>query len=148
MLPHAWKHLWSCGFLTVACCVPVGSSYAAEPFTFIALPDTQNYVNSSLNAPFFTDQTQWIADQVLQEGNPRNIQFVSHLGDWVSSAGDAIQWQRADESISILDGVVKYSVLPGNHDYLTTSVKRSGTDNDNSYFGPSRFSSEEWRAYK
>ncbi|MEM8944571.1 MAG: metallophosphoesterase [Planctomycetota bacterium] len=96
------------------------------------------------SAQLFSQQTEWIADHIQTEANPRNIQFVSHLGDVVSNAADMVEWQRADLSMDRLDGIVKYSVLPGNHDYLLTSTKNSGTENYLSYFGPSRFSSQSW----
>lgn len=47
-------------------------------FTIAALPDTQNYVETAADALLFSQQTQWIADQVNVDGNPRNIQFVTH----------------------------------------------------------------------
>ncbi|TWT32290.1 Calcineurin-like phosphoesterase [Posidoniimonas corsicana] len=117
---------------------------AVESFTVVALPDTQNYVNSSSNAPLFTQQTEWIADQVQSAGNPRNIQFVTHLGDVVSSGDDLTQLARADHSLDVLDGVLPYSVLPGNHDYADTSDKASGFDDYLDYFGPQRFAGRSW----
>lgn len=117
---------------------------ASEPFTIVALPDTQNYVNNPQTAQHFTQQTQWIADQIQQTGNPRNIQFVSHLGDVVSTASNQIEWQRANTSMDILDGVVKYSVLPGNHDYEAVNTKHTGTANYLANFGPQRFADHTW----
>lgn len=121
-----------------------GFSWANEAFTFVVLPDTQYYARSSDGSELFTGQTQWIAEQIQLEGNPRNIQFVSHLGDIVNSGSDLVEWQRADTSMSVLDDVVKYSVLPGNHDYASRSVKDSGTANYLSFFGPQRFANDAW----
>ncbi|MEO1497398.1 MAG: DNRLRE domain-containing protein [Planctomycetota bacterium] len=115
-----------------------------QSFTVVALPDTQNYVNSSSNAPLFTQQTQWVADQIQIDGNPRNIQFVTHLGDMVSTGTNLTQWNRADTSMDVLDDVVKYSVLPGNHDYAQTGQKTTDTANYVSFFGPQRFASYDW----
>ncbi len=109
------------------CSVLVERTNAADSFTIVALPDTQNYVNNSANAGLFTQQTQWIADQILIHGNPRNIQFVTHLGDVVSSGNSTLQFDRADTSMSVLDGVIEYGVLPGNHDYASTGNKSTGT---------------------
>ncbi|MCG8450506.1 MAG: DNRLRE domain-containing protein [Pirellulales bacterium] len=120
------------------------SANAQTPFTVVALPDTQNYVNNASNAPLFTQQTQWIADQIQTAGNPRNIQFVTHLGDLVSEGNNLTQWQRADASMDVLDGVVEYSVLPGNHDYNSTGNKSTGTVNYVNNFGPLRFAGESW----
>jgi hypothetical protein len=115
-----------------------------EPFTIVALPDTQNYVNSATNAPLFTQQTQWIANQIQVAGNPRNIQFVTHLGDVVSSGSSLTEWQRADAAMDLLDGVVKYSVLPGNHDFASTGNKSAGAANYVANFGPQRFAGYAW----
>ncbi len=120
-----------------------GTAYAADPFTIVALPDTQNYVNNPANAGLFTQQTQWIADEV-NGVNARNIQFVSHLGDVVSNGNDLTQWSRADTSMSVLDGVIEYGVLPGNHDYNSTGNKSTGTVNYVNNFGPSRFAGQGW----
>ena len=130
--------------LLAAALLVVTAEANGEPFTVVVLPDTQNYVNSSSNAPLFTQQTQWIADQVNVEGNPRNIQFVSHLGDVVSTGSNLTQWQRADASMSVLDGVIPYGVLPGNHDYNSTGDKSTGTVNYVANFGPDRFTGESW----
>ena len=120
------------------------SASANDPFTLVALPDTQNYANDSSNALLFTQQTQWIADQVQNQGNPRNIQFVTHLGDVVSSGDSLTQLQRANTSLSVLDGVIEYSVLPGNHDYASTGNKSSGSDDYIDFFGPQRFAGQSW----
>ena len=114
------------------------------PFTIVALPDTQNYSNNASNALLFNQQTQWIADEIQTAGNPRNIQFVTHLGDVVSNGNDLVQWTRADTAMDTLDGVVKYSALPGNHDYNSTSNKSTGTVNYVNNFGPSRYASYSW----
>jgi hypothetical protein len=127
--------------LVMAACLPV---QAQTPFTIVALPDTQNYVNNANNAVLFTQQTQWIADEIQTAGNPRNIQFVTHLGDVVSSGSSSTQFDRADASMSVLDGVVEYGILPGNHDYASTGNKSSGTTLYVSYFGPTRFTGEPW----
>ena len=131
-------------YLAIVASTCAGTIHADNHFSFVALPDTQNYVNSVENAPLFTQQTQWVADQIQSAGNPRNIQFVSHLGDVVSDVTDLMEWQRADASMVILDGVVKYSVLPGNHDYASTSSKSSGTENYVNFFGPDRFVGRPW----
>ena len=127
------------GFAVTAC---------AQPFSIVLLPDTQNYANSSSNAPLFTQQTRWSVDQV-QGANPDNIVFVSHLGDVVSSGDSLTQLNRADTSLSILDGgladsIIPWSVLPGNHDYADTGNKNTGTDDYLDFFGPARFAGKSW----
>jgi hypothetical protein len=132
-----------------AACLIIGSLFnpavsADNSFTLVVLPDTQNYVRASATAGLFTQQTEWIAAEIEQRGNPRNIQFVSHVGDIVNNGSDLEEWQRADASMSALDGVVKYAVLPGNHDYAQRSVKELGTENYLATFGPWRFAAETW----
>ncbi len=132
----------------IAAAACTASAHAQQPFSIIALPDTQNYVNSTANTPLFGQQTQWIADQILVDGNPRDIVFVSHLGDLVSTGTNITQWDRADAAMGNLDagpgGVVPYGVLPGNHDFATTGSKSTGTDNYETYFGADRFANAAW----
>lgn len=133
-------------FLAVAVSLTASQAtavFAVTPFTIVALPDTQNYVNNPSNAGLFTQQTQWIADEVTGI-NTRNIQFVTHLGDVVSNGNDLTQWTRADTSMSILDGVIEYGILPGNHDYASTGNKSTGTTNYVNNFGPARFAGQSW----
>ena len=132
------------GVIVIPFLPPIVQVQANEPFTLAVLPDTQNYVDDLLTYSHFTAQTQWIADQIELESNPRNIQFVSHLGDVVSHANDPNQWLRADAAMDTLNNLVKYSVLPGNHDYEATNLKNSGTSSYLAHFGPQRFESYSW----
>ena len=101
-----------------------------EEFTIIALPDTQKYC---LSYPeIFTVQTQWIVDN----RDALNILFVTHEGDIVDTWDSTTEWQRADISMSLLDGVVPYGLSPGNHDQPTTYY--------NQYFPYTRYESEPW----
>ncbi len=120
----------------------------ADRFTIVALPDTQNYVTSAANAQLFTQQTQWIVDQI-NAGNPDNIVFVTHLGDVVSDGDSAAQIARAETALAVLDGglpdsVIPWGVLPGNHDYASTGNKTTGTDDYVASFGPARFAGKSW----
>ncbi|MBI4601843.1 MAG: DNRLRE domain-containing protein [Planctomycetes bacterium] len=105
---------------------------AAAPgdFTIIPMPDTQFY--SQTYPQIYTAQTQWIADNVIA----RNIVFVTHEGDIVQTWDNTTEWQRADTSMSILDGVVPYGLAPGNHDEPTTYY--------NVYFPFTRYENEPW----
>jgi hypothetical protein len=104
-----------------------------EDFTIVVLPDTQHYSESY--PLIFDSQTEWIVDNI----GSMNIIFVTHEGDIVDNVGMITEWQRANHSMSILDGYVPWAVLPGNHDM-------SGSDltNYNTYFPVSRFSGESW----
>jgi hypothetical protein len=84
-------------------------------FTLAILPDTQTY---SRHFPeVFTSQTQWIADNYIEE----DIRYVLHVGD-VTDRNYEWEWENAVDSMSLLDGLVPYTIVPGNHD--------SGGDDD------------------
>jgi len=93
----------------------VSANPFSENFTIVVLPDTQFY--SSSYPSIFENQTEWI----VQNENEKNIVFVTHLGDIVDTYTDNIQWQNADNAMSILDNKVPYTVLPGNHDMFGNS---------------------------
>jgi calcineurin-like phosphoesterase family protein len=91
-----------------------------NPFTIIALPDTQYY--SAFYPSVFINQTSWIA----QNKDTLNIIFVVHLGDIVDNPMSLTQWQNSKPAMNILEANnIPYSVLAGNHDL---------DDNGNQYF--------------
>ncbi len=98
---------FSCTSVSAAKSVP---GCELVPWTLVVLPDTQNY--SENHPDIFTSQTQWIAENVQS----RNISFVVHEGDITNNHTDR-EWENARRSLSILDGVVPYALVPGNHDY-------------------------------
>ena len=85
-------------------------TFTPGSFTLAILPDTQYY---SLQYPgLYTIQTQWVASHV----SDFDIRYVIHLGDIVNNNTD-VEWERAVASMALLDGVVPYALVPGNHDY-------------------------------
>ncbi|NLH15985.1 MAG: tandem-95 repeat protein [Phycisphaerae bacterium] len=82
-----------------------------KPFTIIAMGDTQNYTQSNTRA-IYDAQTRWIA----KNADALNIVFVTHQGDVVNTWDNLTEWANAVASMSILEGVVSYGLLPGNHD--------------------------------
>jgi len=129
-----------------------GVSVAGDPFTIIALPDTQ-YYSASFPATY-TTQTTWLRDNRVA----RNIVFTTQLGDCTDSAGIQAQWDNANAAwvivenpttTGLLDGM-PYGIAVGNHDQNPSGSARSGTDENittalyNQNFGKSRFSD---RAY-
>jgi 3',5'-cyclic AMP phosphodiesterase CpdA len=107
----------------------------AEEFTIIALPDTQHY--SDLHPELYHAQTAWIAEQV----HLQNIVFVTHLGDIVQNREqDESEWIVADAAMARLDGIVPYSVLPGNHDMALDGIATFYE----TYFPASRFEDYDW----
>jgi len=120
--------------LALLVCIFAQQALALESFSIVVLPDTQRY--SEYHPEIFTAQTRWIAENAEK----LNIVFVSHEGDIVDNWDSEEQWKNASESLSLLDGVVPYGVLPGNHD-LGGSGSR---DFFNQYFPPARFSHFPW----
>lgn len=81
-----------------------------DAFTIVVLPDTQNY--SEKFPSQFLAQTRWI----VENKRDRNIACVLHLGD-VTNHNTEHEWQNAVKAMELLDGVVPYFMVPGNHDY-------------------------------
>ncbi|HEY2412593.1 MAG TPA: metallophosphoesterase [Pirellulaceae bacterium] len=110
-----------------------------EVFTVVLLPDTQFY--SEKYPETFVAQTMWIRERAKAD----NIKFVVCLGDIVQNAHVEGEWRRADEAARILDGVVPYSSVPGNHDLVVKDkvITRDSTLY-NKYFGVERFRKEPW----
>lgn len=112
--------------------------YEAEPFTIVALPDTQYY---SLHYPeIFRAQTEWIAENAEE----LNVLCVIHEGD-ITDENSEPEWLVADEAMSILDEAVPYCMTIGNHDMGEGGhAQDRNTDLFNRYFPPSRFEQEPW----
>ncbi|MDS0295018.1 DNRLRE domain-containing protein [Halogeometricum luteum] len=111
-----------------------------EPWSVVALPDTQFYAEDMAKYP--GEMTQWIADNHAED--KENIAFVSHVGDIVENADIVAEWEHMDEAMSTLDGVVPYSTLPGNHDWEVNMERSSSIANYKEYFGASRYERKEY----
>jgi hypothetical protein len=110
------------------------SNSSSQTFRIVVLPDTQNYQGT--NANLFSAQTQWIVNNHAA----LNIEFVIHEGDIVND-NQASQWENAQTAMRILDGVVPYSITPGNHDMGTNgSANTRDTTLFNQYFPLSHYS--------
>ncbi len=109
--------------------------FALEPTSFVVLPDTQIY---SLEYPgVFEAQTRWISDNV----DRFNIRHVFHLGDVVND-GTVGEWKRARAAMAWLDGVVPYTIVPGNHDYQHWKTTMSRTTSFSSWFTHEEFTQQ------
>jgi len=106
-----------------------------KSFTVVLLPDTQNY--SEKYPDTYVAQTLWIRKRVKED----NVKFAIHLGDIVQTSTKKPEWENANRAMRLLDGVVPYSVAPGNHDMV---VKNRNTTLYNHYFSPARFKGREW----
>lgn len=72
---------------------------------------------------------KWLADNV----ESKKIEFVIGLGDITDDDTDA-EWKNAASSISMLDGVVPYSLIRGNHDTSEMFFKTFGNETYMSQF--------------
>ncbi len=116
---------------------PQDAPAAKTSFSVVLLPDTQNYSEKYPNT--YVAQTLWIRKRQQED----NIKFAIHLGDIVQTSTKGPEWENADRAMRLLDGVVPYSVAPGNHDmqvrtrdstlynkYFSASVIRAGLESD------------------
>lgn len=95
----------------------LASSAPEDPdaFTIALIPDTQKYVENSLVGAedIFSIQTSWLAGN----RDRLRLKFAAHLGDIVENGDRESEWVVADRAMAILDEVVPYGIMVGNHDY-------------------------------
>jgi hypothetical protein len=110
-------------------------------FTFVTLPDTQNY--SEFYPEIYNNQTQWVVDNAQS----RNIKFVSHVGDVVNHGDRPNEWANAKAAMNRLHAAdIPYGVTAGNHDITpsgsagTAYLRQPYLDN----FGPQTFAGKSW----
>ena len=121
-----------------------GVDSKTEPFSLIIFPDTQMYAKDdpsfrrASRKEIFTSMTNW----VVQRSKPDNIKFVLHMGDIVNEDYEPYQWENANKSMSILDGVVPYCFAVGNHDLVNDATRN--TTNYNNTFPYTRYELEKW----
>ena len=111
------------------------SPAADEDFTVVLLPDTQFY--SEKYPETYIAQTLWIRKRLKED----NIKFAVHLGDIVQTPTKLNEWKNAQRAMEVLDGVVPYSMVPGNHDMI---VKRRDSRLYNTFFSPERYQELPW----
>ncbi|MBN2216574.1 MAG: metallophosphoesterase [Pirellulales bacterium] len=107
-------------------------------WTIVILPDTQNYATHFPG--LLRLQTQWIADHK----DERRIAYVLQNGD-LTNGGRTWEWDRVDRAFRVLDGLVPYAIVPGNHDYCSFGAHEGREIRINEYFPPSRF--EKWPSF-
>lgn len=120
-----------------------GAAYAdAEPppfvpgsWTLAVLPDTQNYAKDFPDV--LTSQTRWIVEHRID----RNVAYVLTVGD-LTNNNNPPQWGNFRYSMSLLDGVVPYVLVTGNHDYGTTGTPKVRDTLLNVYFPAAMFKSQ------
>jgi hypothetical protein len=132
------QRLRSLFVLALLCPTPQAVT-AGDEFRVVLLPDTQLYSES--HPEIYAAQTQWIKDRAERD----HIKFVIHLGDIVQNPGAEEEWKNADRAHRILDGVVPYSMLPGNHDMRHADGRPvHDTPLYDKYFPVTRFDKYSW----
>lgn len=133
-MPRSLKVAIACLLAAVFTCVSTGCN--SEPFTVIAMPDTQVY---SMRLPdIYMSQTNW----VVEHKDNMNIVFLAHEGD-VTNSNHPHHWKNADRAMSVLDGKVPYAIALGNHDIGTNgNACNRNSDHFNKHFPVSRFENE------
>lgn len=106
-----------------------------QSFTVVLLPDTQFYAEKYPET--YIAQTMWIRQRRRLE----NIKFAIHLGDIVQNPTEKPEWENANRAMEIIDGVVPYSMVPGNHDMV---VQSRDSTLYNQFFSPARFADRKW----
>ncbi|MDB4582015.1 metallophosphoesterase [Draconibacterium sp.] len=128
-----------------------GKDSRVKPFTIIIFPDTQMYAKDdpawrkSSRKEVFMAMTKWVVKRAKSD----NIKFVLHMGDIVNEDYEPYEWQNANEAMSLLDDVVPYTMVVGNHDmapgdpaYIPDSMRN--TTNFNNTFPYSRYQNKPW----
>ena len=105
-------------------------------YSFAVIPDTQNMVDEEYKG---YDHLLAISNWIKDHAETDKIRFAMHLGDFVNTPQkdgkeNTAEWQKAYDAMQILNGVIPYSVVPGNHDYDNMSKNRDLTI-FNKYFG-------------
>ncbi|MCY1059031.1 metallophosphoesterase [Nannocystis sp. SCPEA4] len=106
---------------------PQSSPFTPGSTVFAVLPDTQYY---ALGYPGLLEmQAWWIAQKAEELG----IAHVFHLGD-ITHKNTDLEWERASAAMSLLDGVVPYALVPGNHDYGPSGAATTRDTGLNTWF--------------
>lgn len=121
--------------------LPPAQTSEERPFSIVLLPDTQYY---SRDFPqMFIRQTEWIAANAQE----KNIRLMLHLGD-ITDQNTHLQWERANRSVSLLDGIVPYVLCVGNRDLAPSGQGGGVRDRTstlfNRYFPAERYEALPW----
>ena len=126
-------------------------------YSFVVVPDMQAMTNAGTpgaenkrrHQNNFKTQQQWVIDNTEK----LNIKFAMYLGDFAehySEEGTSSlfnrayaveEWALIKHTMSMLDGVVPYTVVPGNHDYDDGATRSRSLKFFNDCFPYDKFSS-------
>ncbi len=98
-------------------------------YTIAIMPDTQDYVFAGQGERILNGMTQWLADNAEM----LDLRFVMSVGDVVAS-NQAAQWAIAQNAFATLNGIVPYSMAPGNHDQGSGGSANNYSSLQSSYF--------------
>lgn len=118
---------------------PIEVDQSRDEFCIVVVPDTQRY--TAFFPDIFRAQFTWIRSAV----GPLNMKYVIHVGDIVEEETEA-EWALAAEMFMLIDGVVPFLAVPGNHDMDKASYAKSirATTRYNGLFSPQRFTGRPW----
>ncbi|MBN2081342.1 metallophosphoesterase [bacterium] len=139
---------WLLILTSPACAAPESDTapveaIAADSWVLVMLPDIQSYVDHAEHYPLLTEIMEWIA----ANRDELHLALVVQVGDLVfqngvplaeQSSGDqnsTQQWRNVRDAFTLLNGVVPYIVVPGNHDYGIVDADGRYTQ-FNDYFQP------------
>ena len=109
-------------------------------FTLVQWTDTQRNVGVGYgdSAVMTNNMTQYMVDTAVA----KNTKFVIHTGDIVEHMNsNEVEWQRINESVSILDDAnIPNGLITGNHDVSSSSVYTYF----DKYFPLAKYSSLSW----
>ena len=156
-VPDSEPALWSVRFSVAADVdVALGTSGTARmfttyepahgfdegPFTLVVLPDTQYQTHASPqggNPEILTRMIHWIAENAAAE----RIGLVVHVGD-VTDHNLPTQWEAAQNSLYLLEGLVPYTLTVGNHDIGFGGNAANRDTLLNAYFPVARYAARPW----
>lgn len=122
-----------------------GERLPDDGWVMVVVPDTQYYADHSKWTPQLLLITQWIRSRADELG----IALVVQVGDLVNDNGARFalsvggdqnsrqQWENVSTAFALLDGVVPYITVTGNHDYGVHNAESRKTKY-NEYFTPER----------
>lgn len=84
-----------------------------QPFTFVVIPDTQNYVYG------YSEALSAIVDYAIEKKDELNIYAVLHSGDIVENNAFDSEWELMRDIFAPLRGKVPFYCVAGNHDLGT-----------------------------
>lgn len=119
--------------------LPIKVDSEAGEYCLIVVPDTQRY--AAFFPHIFREQFRWIRNN----SSSLNSKFVVHVGDVVEE-GEDVEWIVADQAFSMIEDVVPFIVVPGNHDIDPESadVGIRASTKYNAVFSPKRFVGKPW----